>query len=330
VSEQQVEAAPAPARFGGRFQLTILRDYGIVVAFIALFITLSIASDVFLTKDNLINLAFQAAPVGIMACGGALVFIAGGFDLSVGAIASFAAVIAGKAYVGAGIPVWPALILGALTGLGFGIGNGLLVTVARVNAFIATLASSIIIYGIAIAVTGGFLISIDAESWATLGLGTVWSINYPIFVWAGFALVCGFLLSRTTFGRYVYAAGGNAEAARLSGVRVGVVRTATFAISGLSGGIAGVILASEVGTAQADSGNAANTFDAITAVVLGGVSILGGEGAIWRAVLGAFFLQMIGNGFNLLNVKPEYQNVFKGAILVLAVSLDAWARRRRV
>jgi ribose transport system permease protein len=330
VSGQQVEAAPAPARFGGRFQLTILRDYGIVVAFIALFITLSIASDVFLTKDNLINLAFQAAPVGIMACGGALVFIAGGFDLSVGAIASFAAVIAGKAYVGAGIPVWPALILGALTGLGFGIGNGLLVTVARVNAFIATLATSIIIYGIAIAVTGGFLISIDAESWATLGLGTVWSINYPIFVWAGFALVCGFLLSRTTFGRYVYAAGGNAEAARLSGVRVGVVRTATFAISGLSGGIAGVILASEVGTAQADSGNAANTFDAITAVVLGGVSILGGEGAIWRAVLGAFFLQMIGNGFNLLNVKPEYQNVFKGAILVLAVSLDAWARRRRV
>jgi ribose transport system permease protein len=330
VSGQQAEAAAAPARFGGRFQLTILRDYGIVVAFIALFITLSIASDVFLTKDNLINLAFQAAPVGIMACGGALVFIAGGFDLSVGAIASFAAVIAGKAYVGAGIPVWPALILGALTGLGFGIGNGLLVTVARVNAFIATLATSIIIYGIAIAVTGGFLISIDAESWATLGLGTVWSINYPIFVWAGFAIVCGFLLSRTTFGRYVYAAGGNAEAARLSGVRVGVVRTATFAISGLSGGIAGVILASEVGTAQADSGNAANTFDAITAVVLGGVSILGGEGAIWRAVLGAFFLQMIGNGFNLLNVKPEYQNVFKGAILVLAVSLDAWARRRRV
>jgi ribose transport system permease protein len=330
VSGQQAEAAAAPARFGGRFQLTILRDYGIVVAFIALFITLSIASDVFLTKDNLINLAFQAAPVGIMACGGALVFIAGGFDLSVGAIASFAAVIAGKAYVGAGIPVWPALILGALTGLGFGIGNGLLVTVARVNAFIATLATSIIIYGIAIAVTGGFLISIDAESWATLGLGTVWSINYPIFVWAGFAIVCGFLLSRTTFGRYVYAAGGNAEAARLSGVRVGVVRTATFAISGLSGGIAGVILASEVGTAQADSGNAANTFDAITAVVLGGVSILGGEGAIWRAVLGAFFLQMIGNGFNLLNVKPEYENVFKGAILVLAVSLDAWARRRRV
>jgi ribose transport system permease protein len=323
-------AAPAPGRLPGRVQLALVRDYGIVVAFVALFITLSIASDAFLTKNNLINLAFQAAPIGIMACGGALVFIAGGFDLSVGAIASFAAVIAGKAFVGAGIPVWPSFILGALTGLGFGLGNGLLVTVARVNAFIATLASSIIVYGIAIAVTGGFLITIDDLSWSTLGTEKAFDLNYPIYVWLAFALFCGFLLWRTTFGRYVYAAGGNAEAARLSGVRVGVVRAATFAISGLSGGIAGVIFASEVGTAQADAANSANTFDAITAIVLGGVSILGGEGAIWRAVLGAFFLQMIGNGFNLLNVKPEYQNVFKGSILVLAVALDAWARRRRV
>jgi ribose transport system permease protein len=330
VSRFEAEAlVPALARPWRRVNVSIVRDYGIVIAFVALFITLSIASNAFLTKDNLINLAFQAAPIGIMACGGALVFIAGGFDLSVGAVASFAAVIAGKAFVGAGIPIWLSFILGALTGLGLGLGNGLLVTVGRVNAFIATLASSIIVYGIAIAVTGGFLITVEAESWSTLGLGKAWGLNYPIFVWLAFALFCGFLLWRTKFGRYVYAAGGNAEAARLSGVRVGVVRTVTFAMSGLSGGIAGVILASEVGTAQADAGNAANTFDAITAVVLGGVSILGGEGAIWRAVLGAFFLQMIGNGFNLLNVKPEYQNVFKGSILVLAVALDAWARRRR-
>ena len=116
---------------------------------------------------------------------------------------------------------------------------------------------------------------------------------------SGFALVCGFLLSRTTFGRYVYAVGGNPEAARLSGVRVNVVRAATFAISGLAAGIAGVILVSEVATGQwnADTGI---EFDAIAAIVIGGTSLLGGEGAIWRRVLGAFFLQMIGNGFNLL------------------------------
>jgi ribose transport system permease protein len=309
-------------------RLSAVRDYGIVIAFVALFITLSLSSDVFLTRDNLVNLAFQAAPVGIMACGGALVFIAGGFDLSVGVISSFAGVIAAKAFTGTGLGLWPSIFLGVLVGLGFGIGNGLLVTLARINPFIATLGSSIIIRGLGIAVTGGFLVSIDSEEWSKLGLGEAWGINYPIFVWLGFALFCGFLLWRTSFGRYVYAAGGNAEAARLSGVPVGLVRGATFAISGLSAGIAGVILASEVGTAQADA-NPLIEFDVITAVVLGGVSILGGEGAIWRAVLGAFFLQMISNGFNLLNVTPVYQQVFKGSILLGAVALDAWARRTR-
>jgi ribose transport system permease protein len=324
--EAKIEAAARPLR---RVRLSFVRDYGIVLAFIALFITLALSSDVFLTRDNLINLAFQAAPIGIMACGGALVFIAGGFDLSVGAIAAFSAVIAGTAFVDWGVPVWPAMALGALTGLGLGLGNGLLVTVARVNAFIATLAMNFIVYGLAVAVTGGFLISIDSPDWETLGLGDVWGINYPIFVWLGFALFCGFLLSRTAFGRYIYAVGGNAEAARLAGVRVGAVRATTFAISGLSGGIAGVILSSEVATAQANADNLGNTFNAITAVVLGGISILGGEGAIWRAVLGAFFLVLIGNGFNLLDIQPVYQSIFTGAILLIAVSLDSWARRTR-
>jgi ribose transport system permease protein len=325
--EAKIEAAARPLR---RVQLSVVRDYGIVLAFIALFIALALSSDVFLTKDNLINLAFQAAPIGIMACGGALVFMAGGFDLSVGAIAAFSAVIAGTAFVDWGWPVWPAMALGALTGMGLGLGNGLLVTVARVNAFIATLAMNFIVYGLAVAVTGGFLISIDSPDWETLGLGEVWGINYPILVWLAFALFCGFLLSRTAFGRYVYAVGGNAEAARLAGVRVGLVRASTFAISGLSGGIAGIILSSEVATAQANADNLGNTFNAITAVVLGGISILGGEGAIWRAVLGAFFLVLIGNGFNLLDVQPVYQSIFTGAILLFAVALDSWARRTRV
>jgi ribose transport system permease protein len=324
--EARIGAVARPLR---HLQLSVVRDYGIVLAFVALFVILALSSDVFLTRDNLVNLAFQAAPIGIMACGGALVFMAGGFDLSVGAIAALSAVVAGTAFVDWGFPVWPAMALGALAGLGLGLGNGLLVTVARVNAFIATLAMNFIVYGLAVAITGGFLISIDSPDWETLGLGEVWGINYPILVWLGFALFCGFLLSRTAFGRYVYAVGGNAEAARLAGVRVGLVRAMTFAISGLSGGIAGVILSSEVATAQANADNLGNTFNAITAVVLGGISILGGEGAIWRAVLGAFFLVLIGNGFNLLDVQPVYQSVFTGAILLTAVALDSWARRTR-
>jgi ribose transport system permease protein len=133
---------------------------------------------------------------------------------------------------------------------------------------------------------------------------------------------------RTRFGRYIYAAGGNAEAARLSGVRVGFVRGTTFAISGLSGGIAGIIFVSQIGTAQAEA-NAGIEFSVIAAVIIGGTSILGGEGAIWRSVLGTLLFQLIGNGFNLMNVEPVYQRVFLGVIMLVAVGVDAWARRTR-
>jgi ribose transport system permease protein len=318
-------ADPGNRRFN--LDLRAIREYGVVVAFVALFIVLSFSSDAFLTEQNMKNLAFQTAPVGIIAAGGTIVFIAGGFDLSVGAISGYAGISAAQSFNSLGIGLWPSLILGALVGLGLGLGNGLLITVGRVNAFMATLATSIIINGLGQVVTSGNLVSVQQENFATLGLGTVFGINYPVFVWFGFAGICGFILSRTAFGRYVYAVGGNAEAARLSGVRVNVVRTMTFAISGLAAGIAGVILVSEVSTAQWNA-NSGIEFDAITAIVLGGTSLLGGEGAIWRSVLGAFFLQMIGNGFNLLGTTPELQYVIKGVILAVAVSLDAWARRR--
>jgi ribose transport system permease protein len=319
------EAAPAER---SRLDIAVVRDYGVVVAFVLLFIVLSLTSDAFFTWSNLKNLAFQTAPLGILAIGGTFVFIAGGFDLSVGAVSGFGAIIAGKAFLGTGLGVWPSLIIGMLVGLGCGIGNGLLVTLGRVNAFIATLASSIVIYGFAQVVTHGNLVSVDAPAFSDLGLGKLLGIGYPVYVWLGCALVAGFVLSRTAFGRYVYATGGNAEAARLAGVRVNVVRGITFALSGLSAGIAGVILFSEVGTAQWNANNGIE-FDTITAIVLGGISLLGGEGAIWRAVLGAFFLQMIGNGFDLLGTTPQWQYVIKGLILAAAVSLDAWARRSR-
>jgi ribose transport system permease protein len=317
-----------PLRLARRVNVAVVRDYGVVVAFVALFVTLSVTSSAFFTGANMKNLAFQTAPVGIIAVGGTFVFIAGGFDLSVGAISGFGAIIAGKAFLGTGVGLWGSLLLGALVGLGCGVGNGLLVTLGKVNAFIATLATSIVIYGFAQVVTGGNLVSVSANRFSILGLGSAWGINYPVFVWIAFALAAGFLLSRTRFGRYAYATGGNAEAARLAGVRVNVVRAATFAISGLAAGIAGVILFSEVGTAQWNA-NSGIEFDAITAIVLGGTSLLGGEGAIWRTVLGAFFLQMIGNGFDLLGTTPQWQYVIKGLILAAAVSLDAWARRRR-
>lgn len=306
--------------------LSALRDYGIVISFATLFIVLSLASDVFLSRANLSNILFQAAPVGIMAAGGTLVFVAGGFDLSVGAISAFAGVIAAMVATETQLGTPTALLLGALTGLGFGVANGLFTTIGRINAFIATLASGIIIRGVAIAVTGGFLISVASDpGFATLGTGKAAGLHYPVYVWLGFALFCGFLLWMTKFGQDAYASGGNPRVARLAGVRVDLVRGTTFALSGLSGGIAGVILASEVSVGQADA-NLGIEFDAITAIVLGGTSIFGGQGAIWRSVLGVLLLQLIGNGFNLLNVQQVYQQVAQGGILLTAMAVDAWSR----
>ena len=136
-----------------------------------------------------------------------------------------------------------------------------------------------------------------------------------------------FLLTWTTFGRYVYSAGANPVAARLSGVRVDGVRAATYALSGLSAGLAGIIVSSRAATGQADAGIGLE-FSVLAAVIIGGTSVYGGEGAIWRTVLGVLFLGMIGNGFNLLNIDPTYQQIIQGGIILAAVAVDAWSRRR--
>jgi ribose transport system permease protein len=322
-----VASVLAIGRARGGQRLSVVRDYGIVMSFVALFVTLTATSDVFLTQRNLLNVLDQSAAVGLMACGGTLVIIAGGFDLSVGAIFAITGVIAASMakYVDPGF----ALVLGMLAGLVLGAVNGLLVTVGRVNPFMATLASSIIIRGIALVITGGFLVSVTNRSFSTLGRGVaVLDVKWSIVIWLVFALACGFLLARTTFGRHVYAAGGNADAARLSGISVGVIRTITYAVSGMSAGLAGVIVTSRVSSSQADAGTGIE-LSVIAAIVIGGTSIMGGEGAIWRSVLGVLLLALIGNGFNLLGVNPIYQQILQGAIILMAVAVDAWARRTR-
>jgi ribose transport system permease protein len=193
------------------------------------------------------------------------------------------------------------------------------------NPLVATLGSSLVISGLAVVLTNGMLVTVTQTSFSSLGQGTVFTIKYSIIMWGVFALACGILLSRTVFGRFIYASGGNALAARLSGVRVGVIRTAAYAISGLSAGMAGVLVASRVSTGEADVGTTL-PLTVIAAIVIGGTSILGGEGAIWRTILGVLLLALIGNGFDLLGVNPIYQQILQGGIILTAVGIDAWAR----
>jgi ribose transport system permease protein len=304
----------------------VFRDYGIVVVFVALFVVLSLASPVFFSRVNLLNILDQWSATLIIAVAGTLVLIAGGFDLSVGSIYAFSGVIA--ALTVGHIGAWGAILLGVAAGLGCGVVNGILATWGRINPFIATLATSIMIGGFALVLTDGNLISVlDNGHFTVLGRSDFETIKYSVWTLLAFTLLCGYLLSRTTYGRRVYASGGNPEAARLSGVRVNLVKASTFALSGTAAGIAGVIVASRVATGQADSGGLGIALDAVAGIVIGGTSILGGAGAIWRTVLGVLLLAMIGNGFNLLNVNSTYQRIFQGAIILFAVGVDAWSRR---
>jgi ribose transport system permease protein len=301
------------------------RDFGIVVAVLALFSFLSIYSSVFLTKLNLLNILDQNAPVGIIACAQTLVIIGGGFDLSVGAMFALAGVAAAEVQPHVG--TWPALGIGIVTGFGLGLVNAFLITVVRMNAFIATLASSFIFYGIGQVITQGFLVTVTTPSFSTLGNGEFAGVKYSIWLFLAVAVLSGVALRRMALGRQIFAVGGNAEAARLSGIAVDLVRVATFALSGAAAGVAGVLAVSRISQAQADVGGDL-ALTSIAAVIIGGTSILGGEGAIWRTILGVLLLAMIGNGFNILNVNPVYQQIVEGGVIVLAVAIDMFSRRR--
>ncbi|ACZ40896.1 ABC transporter permease [Sphaerobacter thermophilus] len=308
-----------------RVGVEVVRDYGVVAAFALLFIILSLASPAFLSTRNLLNILDQSAPVAIIACAGTLVIIAGGFDLSAGAVFALSGVIAAKVAnaVDPVVGMLAALVVATL----LGVFNGLLVAGLHINPFVATFSSAMMIRGLAVVITGGFLVTVTDPAYTVIGRNSLFSVKYSVYILAAFAAVCWFLLVRTKLGRHIYAVGGNPEAARLSGIRVGWIRVLTFAISGFAAGLAGLIASSRVATGQADAGTLIE-FTAIAAVVIGGTSIMGGEGTIWRTVVGVLLLALIGNGFNMLSVNPFYQDIVKGAIIVLAVAFDAWSKRR--
>lgn len=303
----------------------LLREYGIVLAFLAVFITLSFMTPAFFTRRNMFNVFDQSAQVGLVALGATVTIIGGGFDLSAGAIFAMAGSTAAAIAV-QGYPVL-GMVAGMLIGLILGAINGSLIAGFRINSFVATLASGLVIRGLAFILTDGLLIQVRDSTFAFLGRGEIFGAKVSVYFLFGFAILLSLLLSRTTFGRYVYAIGGNEEAARLSGVRTGLIRVATFTISGLAAGMAGVIAASRISTGQANVGTGIE-LSAIAAVVIGGTSIMGGEGAIWRTVMGVLLLQLISNGFNILNVQPFYQLVFQGGVILFAVALDAMRHRR--
>ena len=220
--------------------------------------------------------------------------------------------------LGSGPPV--IIVLGAF--------NGTVITRLRVHSFLATLASSMIFTTVAVLITGGSLITVTTPGFTALGRNRVGGIFIAVFVMIVAVAILWFLLSRTLFGRRVYAVGGNAEAAELSGIHVARTRVLVFVISGLAAGTAAAIGVSRIASGQPLAG-AGLELSAIAAVILGGTSIYGGIGAVWRSVAGVFLIALIGNGFDLLNLNPQLKDMVTGFIILAAVGLAAAGRGKR-
>jgi len=279
------------------------------------------------TFGNIVNILNQNAPLVIIAAAGTFVIISGNFDLSTGAIYSVAGVVAAWLAVTTENVVL-ALIAGPLIGMLLGAFNGTVITRLRVHSFLATLASSMIFTTIAVLITGGSLITVTTAGFTALGRDRVGGIFVAVLVMIVVVAILWFVLSRTLFGRHVYAVGGNAEAAELSGIRVNRTRILVFVISGLAAGTAAAIGVSRIASGQPLAG-AGLELSAIAAVILGGTSIYGGIGAVWRSVAGVFLIALIGNGFDLLNLNPQLKDMVTGFIILAAVGLAAAGRDKR-
>lgn len=305
--------------------LDALAENGALVGLLGVCVAMFIATPDFLTAENLLNVGIQAAVVAVLAFGMTFVIVAGGIDLSVGSVAALAAIVGGWASLSLGLPGPLVLLVGLATGLLAGVVNGAAVAYVGLPAFIATLAMLSIARGLGLVISEGSPLAMpDAVTALGDDLGP---IPVPIVVLAGAGLVAAVILARTVVGRSMYAVGGNEEAARLSGLPVKRVTVVVYALSGLFAGLAGLLLAGRLGSAQPQAAFGYE-LDAIAAVVIGGASLSGGVGKATGTLIGALVLAVIRNGLNLLNVTAFWQQVVIGLVIAVAVAVDVLRRRR--
>jgi ribose/xylose/arabinose/galactoside ABC-type transport system permease subunit len=306
---------------------TIFTRYGIVVALVAIFIALSLTAENFFTVSNLMNIVLQASNTGIMAAGLTAVVIAAEIDLSVASVQSLAAVCVALLIVNAGMSVASAVALTLVLGALIGSFSGALAGWFGIPAFIVTLAVDSLARGGALIATDETSIYGLPDSFSFLGQGYIGPV--PV---AGVICILAFtavhlLLTRTVIGTNIYAVGGNKEAARVAGINVFAVKLVVMTVSGICAALAGIVLASRVMGAQANMGQF-DLMDVIAAVVIGGASLLGGEGSVFGTVIGTLVIACIRNGLNLLGIPADWQLIAVGLIIVLAVLLDYVGRKR--
>ncbi|MEO8127495.1 MAG: ABC transporter permease [Bryobacteraceae bacterium] len=296
------------------------------ITLIVLIVALAIASPHFLTNTNLSSVVRQTAVINIMALGMTLIIVAGGIDLSVGAILAMGGLLGTMAMEkGYSIPV--GVVVGILTGCFWGFVNGLLTTKLRINPFIVTLGTLGIVRGLTLIISNGLPVHQIPQSFSFLGEGTV--LGVPFVLWV--LLICAgamhVLMEHTRLGRYAFAIGSNPDAAFYAGIPVAFHVTAVYAIGGALTGLAGMIEASRLMTGQPTAGQGYE-LQAIAAVVIGGGSLRGGEGSVIGTLVGAFIMGLLSNGSDLLGISPYLQQAIIGAVIILAVSVDELRKRK--
>jgi len=302
--------------------LGFLSNNSTLVIFIVILLIALIALPKFRTVDNILTVIRQFSLITIVAAGQAVVLISGGFDLSVGPIATLASFVTAYLIMFQHMSVPLACIIGVLTGAACGVINGLLISRVKINPLIATLSTSLLFQGVLLVATKGWPISELTMPFTFLGQGYFLKIPIPIYFMAFAVIVVSILMSKTIYGRYVYAIGGNERTSSFVGINVANIKLVSYVICGSLAAVAGIILTSRLGTAQIGS---ADTWSlpSIAAAVIGGISLAGGKGKVFNVVVGAALLGIIGNILVSFRVSSYWQSLATGFILLIAVSIDS-------
>jgi len=303
------------------------RQMGTLIGLLVLMIFFWILSPHFLTVPNLLNVAQQTAINAIIAVGLTFVIITAGIDLSVGSIMAFSGVVLAS-ILGTGLPIPLAISAGLLIGLACGSINGILIAYGKLPPFIATLGMMSVARGAALMYTNGRPISGFSNDFRFLANGEIFSIPISIIIMVLVYLIAHFILTKTKLGRYVYAIGGNEEAAWLSGINVKFYKIIVYGICGMLSGLAAVILTARLNSAQPIAG-IMYELDAIAATVIGGTSLVGGEGRVFGTLIGALIMGVLRNGLNLLGVSSFLQQTIIGSVIIIAVLVDMTLKRRK-
>lgn len=326
MNEAIVQRVP---RGGAPSLLTRFRKWeasGVLVALMVLVVVLALATDAFLSQYNISVVARQASFVGLVALGQTLVLLIGGIDLSVGAAAGLSAIFGSILLTQTGIHPYAVLPITCLFGMMLGCINGFFVAVLRLNPFIVTLASWEVFAGMTLVITKGYPIRPLGEQFQVFGQGSVFGVPIPVIIFLAAGAILAYVLARTRFGRNIYAIGGNREAAELVGIRTWRVEFIVFGLAGLFAALAGILYASRMDSGQPSVGEGW-LMGAITAAIIGGTSLKGGQGSIVGTILGALLMAVLANGIVLMNVSGYWERVIIGLVVLVAILVDLLRRR---